>query len=313
MTRADDRVMRMIEAINWQLLLVMGLRIVLILVIAWVVLRVGQLGMNRLQARLALDRDPEGGRRAATLVGLLRQGVSLFVWLMVGLILLREVGVDIAPVLASAGVVGLAVGFGAQNLVRDIISGFFIILEDQIRVGDVAVLNGTGGVVEAIRFRTTILRDINGTVHVFPNGTITTIANMARGWGGAVFDIGVAYKEDVDQVMALMKQVGQELRADTEFGPQIIEDLEVMGVEDFADSAVVIRARFKTKPLSQWNVAREYRRRLKKSFDSAGIEIPFPQRSIFLDETKPLAVQILDASADNKQTQANRQMVQGSE
>jgi small conductance mechanosensitive channel len=302
----------MIEAINWQLLLAMGLRILLILVIAWVVLRVGQLGMNRMQARLALERDPESGRRAATLVGLLRQGVSLFVWLMVGLILLREVGVDIAPVLASAGVVGLAVGFGAQNLVRDIIAGFFIILEDQIRVGDVAVLNGTGGVVEAIRFRTTILRDINGTVHVFPNGTITTIANMARGWGGAVFDIGVAYKEDVDQVMTLMKQVGQELRVDAELGPQIIEDLEVMGVEDFADSAVVIRARFKTRPLSQWNVAREYRRRLKRAFDDVGIEMPFPQRSVLLDETRPLAVQILDARSNNPQTGADRQMVQGS-
>lgn len=312
MNRADDRMMRMIEAINWQLLLAMGLRILLILVIAWVVLRVGQLGMNRMQARLALERDPESSRRAATLVGLLRQGVNLFVWLMVGLILLREVGVDIAPVLASAGVVGLAVGFGAQNLVRDIIAGFFIILEDQIRVGDVAVLNGTGGVVEAIRFRTTILRDINGTVHVFPNGTITTIANMARGWGGAVFDIGVAYKEDVDQVMTLMKQVGQELRVDAELGPQIIEDLEVMGVEDFADSAVVIRARFKTRPLSQWNVAREYRRRLKRAFDDVGIEMPFPQRSVLLDETRPLAVQILDARSNNPQTGADRQMVQGS-
>ncbi len=311
MNRDDDRMTRAIEMVDWQLLLAMGLRILLILVIAWIVLRLGHLAMNRLQVRLAQDRDPESGRRAATLVGLLRQGVSLFVWLMVGLILLREVGVDIAPVLASAGVAGLAVGFGAQNLVRDIISGFFIILEDQIRVGDVAVLNGTGGVVEAIRFRTTILRDINGTVHVFPNGTITTIANMARGWGGAVFDIGVAYKEDVDQVMALMKQVGQELRANAELGPQIIEDLEVMGVEDFTDSAVVIRARFKTKPLSQWNVAREYRRRLKRAFDDTGIEMPFPQRSVLLDETRPLAVQLLDARGNNPQTGADRQMVQG--
>ena len=226
----------------------------------------------------------EAEKRADTLVRLLRQGVIIILWLMIGLVILREVGVDIGPILASAGIAGVAMGFGAQNLVRDVISGFFIILENQVRVGDVAIVNGTGGLVEKINFRTTVLRDLSGVVHVFPNGTITTLSNMTNEWSAYVLDVGVAYKEDVDRVMGVMKRIGAELREDDYFGDLIMEEMEIFGVDAFADSAVVIKARIKTKPIRQWEVGREYNRRLKHAFDEAGIEIPFPHRSLYFGE-----------------------------
>jgi small conductance mechanosensitive channel len=214
------------------------------------------------------------------------------------LVILRELGVDIAPILASAGIVGLAVGFGAQNLVRDVISGFFMILENQVRVGDVAIVNGTGGLVERVNFRTIVLRDLSGVVHVFPNGAINTISNMTSEWSAYVFDIGVAYKEDVDRVIQIMRDTGKALREDKKFGPLMVDDIEVFGVDQFADSAVVIKGRLRTKPIKQWDVGREYRRRLKYAFDEAGIEIPFPHRSIYFGEaSKPFAAQLLNKTS----------------
>ena len=169
-----------------------------------------------------------------------------------------------------------------------------MILENQVRVGDVAVVNGSGGLVEKVNFRTIVLRDLSGTVHVFPNGTINTMANLTSEWSAYVFDIGVAYKEDVDKVMEHMRQVGKEMRADKKFGPLMVDDVEIFGVGDFADSAVNIKGRLKTKPIKQWDVGREYRRRLKYRFDAEGIEIPFPHRSIYFGETsKPFAAQLL--------------------
>ena len=239
----------------------------------------------------------EQQKRVETLFRLVRQAIIIVVCVVVGLVILRELGVDIAPILASAGIVGLAVGFGAQNLVRDVISGFFMILEDQIRVGDVAVVNGTGGLVEKVNFRTIVLRDLSGTVHVFPNGTVNTLANLTNEWSAYVFDIGVAYKEDVDQVMELMRQVGKEMQQDSTFGPLMVNDVEIFGVDNFADSAVTIKGRLKTKPIKQWDVGREYRRRLKYRFDAEGIEIPFPHRSIYFGEaSKPIVTQLLNTS-----------------
>jgi small conductance mechanosensitive channel len=243
----------------------------------------------------------EQQKRVETLIRLVRQAIFIVVWVMVGLVILREFGVDIAPILASAGIVGLAVGFGAQNLVRDVISGFFMILENQVRVGDVAVVNGTGGLVEKVNFRTIVLRDLSGTVHVFPNGTINTTANLTSEWSAYVFDIGVAYKEDVDRVMDLMRKVGKEMREDEKFGPLMVDDVEVFGVDNFADSAVTIKGRLKTKPIKQWDVGREYRRRLKYCFDAEGIEIPFPHRSIYFGEvSKPFAAQLLNTEHTSK-------------
>jgi small conductance mechanosensitive channel len=200
---------------------------------------------------------------------------------MVTLLLLRKVGVDVAPLIAGLGIAGLAVGFGAQELVRDVISGFFILLENQIRNGDVAVVNGTGGLVESMNIRTITLRDLSGVVHVFQNGKINSLSNMTKGWSAMVFDVGVAYKEDTDQVAKIMREVGEELRADSAFADKIIEPMEILGVDAFADSAVVVKGRIKTKPIQQWAVGREYRARLKKAFDAQGIEIPFPHRTLY--------------------------------
>ncbi len=243
----------------------------------------------------------ESAKRIETLIRLVRQAVHLVMWLVVGLVILQELGVDIGPVLAGAGILGLAVGFGGQNLVRDVISGFFIILENQVRIGDVAVINGTGGLVERINFRTIVLRDQKGTVHVFPNGTITTLSNLTQEWSAYVFDLGVAYKENTDAVVEVIREVFAGMREDETYGPLIIEEPEIFGVDAFADSAVVIKGRIKTRPIRQWMVGREFLRRIKLAFDERGIEIPFPHRSLYIGEaSKPLAVEILEKAGSRE-------------
>jgi small conductance mechanosensitive channel len=298
-----DLIMEFLSKFDWQLVMFTMLRILLVLVIAWVALKIVRVAMRRLEDRLVARGKREGeevtetSKRAETLSRLLRQGLIVVVWIMAILIILREIGVDIAPILASAGIIGLAVGFGAQNLVRDVISGFFMLLENQVRVGDVAVVNGTGGLVEQIGFRTIVLRDLSGIVHVFPNGGVTTLANLTREWSGYVLDIGVAYKEDPDRVIEIMKRVGAQMREDSYFGPLMVADIEIFGVDAFGDSAVMIKGRLKTRPIKQWEVGREYRRRLKKVFDDEGIEIPFPHRSIYFGEaSKPIAAQLIDGA-----------------
>ena len=220
--------------------------------------------------------------------------------LLVGLavtIILGALGINIGPILTAVGVFGLAISFGAQNLVRDIISGIFMLVENQVRKGDVAIVNGTGGLVESVNLRTIVLRDLKGVVHIFPNGTINTLSNMTRDWSAMTFDIGVAYKEDPDKVIAVMEEVAEELRKDEQYSNDILEPLEIFGVDDFGDSAVVIKARFKTKPIRQWAVGREYRKRLKKAFDKNNIEIPFPHQSIYFGEvSKPFQVSIANKS-----------------
>lgn len=295
------------SGINWADLFSVLFHVLLILVIGWIALAIARSALRRLETYLVSRGQAEGEvpgeaeKRASTLVRLLRQGVIIFVWIIVGLVILREVGVDIGPILASAGIAGVALGFGAQSLVKDIIAGFFVILENQVRVGDVAIINGTGGLVEKINFRTIVLRDLSGVVHVFPNGTISTLANMTNDWSAYVLDMGVAYKEDVDRVMEVMKRIGAELREDAYFGPLIIEDMEIFGVDAFADSAVVIKARIKTAPIKQWEVGREYNRRLKHAFDEAGIEIPFPHRSLYFGEaSSPFLTRLVENSAPKK-------------
>jgi len=273
--------------------------IVLILALGLAAMRFLKLGLERLESFVArtskaTDVDPEAGRkRIATLIGIVRTIMVAMIWGVVIIEVLQKMGLDIRPILAGAGIVGLAVGFGAQNLVRDLISGFFIILEDQIRLGDVAIINGTGGLVESITFRTITLRDFSGVVHVFPNGTITTLSNMTKEWSAFVLDMGVAYKEDTDRVAEVMRQVGEDLRQDPGFRDKFVSPIEIIGVDNFADSSVVIRIRIKTKPLEQWNVGREYRRRLKQAFDARGIEIPFPHRTLYMgDASRPFQVQV---------------------
>ena len=281
-----------------------ALRIGLILIAGYVGARLLRLGLGRLESVLITAGERTEAvpgaakKRVTTLVGMLRTIALVGLWAVVVIITLEQIGLNITPILAGAGIIGLAVGFGAQNLVRDLISGFFMVLEDQVRVGDVAIVNGTGGLVEAISFRTIVLRDLSGVVHIFPNGTINTLSNMTKVWSGYVMDVGVAYKEDTDHVVEVMRRVGDELRQDPDLGPKILEPIEVFGVDDFADSAVVIKARLKTHPIQQWGVGREYRRRLKKAFDAEGIEIPFPHLSMYVGEaTKPFQVQLKEAAA----------------
>jgi moderate conductance mechanosensitive channel len=230
-------------------------------------------------------------KRAATIGGVFRKSVSAVIWVIAVIMALREAGFDIAPILAGAGVVGLAVGFGAQNLVRDVISGVFLLLEDQIRVNDVAVINGTGGQVEQINLRTTVLRGLDGTLYVFPNGSVTSLANMTHGFSYYLFDIGVAYKEDTDRVVEVLQEIANGMMHEEPYKQDILEPLEVLGVDKFADSAVIIKVRIKTMPIRQWVVGREMNRRIKKEFDRLGIEIPFPHMSLYFGEaSKPFAL-----------------------
>jgi small conductance mechanosensitive channel len=291
-----------LATVEWSDLIFGALRILLILTLAWLMSKLARAGLARFERRLIEqgrqqgDVPTEASKRAETLVRLLRQGVVIMLWLVALLIILNELGISVGPILASAGVVGLAVGFGAQNLVRDVISGFFLILENQVRVGDVAIVNGTGGLVEEINFRTLVLRDLAGLVHIFPNGTITTLSNVTKEWSAYVFDIGVAYKEDTDRVVGVMRQVADELKQDAHHGRQILDDIEIFGVDRLADSAVVIKGRIKTRPSKQWEVGREFLRRIKLAFEREGIEIPFPHRSLYFGgDSAPFIERLLEA------------------
>jgi small conductance mechanosensitive channel len=259
-----------------------AVRIALILAAAWIVSallrRVIRLFRDRVTLRLP---DAETVKRAETLGQVFRYTANVALLLIAGMLVLSEVGVSVAPILGAAGVVGIALGFGAQSLVKDYFTGFFILLENQIRQGDVVLIADKSGLVEEVTLRFVRLRDYDGNVHFVPNGLISTVTNMSRGFAQAVIDIGISYRDDVEQAFETMRAVGAELRADPVFGPKIIGDLEIAGIERLADSAVVLRGRLKVMPLEQWAVRREYVRRLKKAFAAAGIEIPYPHLTVF--------------------------------
>lgn len=278
-----------IADVPWQTIVLTAVEIILILIGTRILLSILHKIIKGTQVRVIKTRQKEGDageteKRLNTLFRLVWQGIALAVWLTSALIILDKMGIEIGPILAGAGILGLAVGFGAQNLVKDVISGFFIILENQIRVGDVAVLDGTSGLVEKINFRTTVLRDLAGVVHVFPNGSIGLISNMTKEWSAYVFQIGVAYKENTDNVTDHIKQVLADLQQDEVFGPLILEAPEIFGVDQLGDSAVVIKGRVKTVPGNQWKVGRELTRRVKLRFDANNIEIPFPHQTIYWGE-----------------------------
>jgi len=287
------------QTVTWLISTLPSLLIIAIL--AFILLKVTNLFLRRIKPIMLKHMESgsdldnrELEKRLDTLLGILRSIIKVIIWVMVGMLVLRKIGIDIAPIIAGAGIVGLAVGFGAQELVRDFIAGFFMLLENQIREGDVAIVNGTGGLVEHVGMRTIVLRDLSGVVHVFQNGKVNTLSNMTKNWSGMVFDIGVAYKEDTDKVAEVIQQVAEELRADPDFRDKILEPIEIFGVDGFGDSAVIMKARFKTVPIEQWAVGREYRRRLKKAFDEQGIEIPFPHRTIYWgEEIKPLELKTM--------------------
>lgn len=269
-----------------------GINVILIFFVAYIVIRLLKAIIKRFQSNLEKgDPSGEAGKRAQTLGNLLRT-VTVIVILAVTIVMsLSELGMQIGPIIATLGIGGLAIGFGAQFLVRDLISGFFIIMENQIRVGDVVNINGKGGVVEMITLRVVRLRDLHGVVHYIPHGQITVVSNMTKDYGRYVFDVGIAYRENVDEVIEILKEIGDDLLKDAEYRGVIVEPLEILGLDRFEDSAVVVRARITTKPVQQWRVGREFNKRMKKVFDERGIEIPFPHRTIYMgvlkDETAP--------------------------
>jgi small conductance mechanosensitive channel len=239
-------------------------------------------GIERYLAATGADgQTVERSARARTLLPLARNVLFIVLVVMVGLIVLAELGVNIAPLLAGAGVVGIAIGFGAQSLVKDVITGAFILFEDTIAVGDLVRLDAHAGTVEALSIRAIRLRDGTGALHTVPFSAVGTVVNMSRDFAYAVFEIGVSYDSDTDHVVAVMQDVGDDLAADAEYGSDMIEPLEVWGIERFEASAVVIKARCKTRPMKQWRISREYNRRLKKRFETEGIEIPLPQSTVW--------------------------------
>ncbi len=224
--------------------------------------------------------------RLRTLLPLMRKALFAVLTVMVALVALAELGVNIGPLLAGAGIVGLAVGFGAQTLVKDIITGAFLLIEDALAVGDVVTVAGIGGVVEDLSIRSIRLRDLSGNVHTIPFSSVDTVTNMTKDFSYYLLDIAVAYREDTDEVAAVCTEIVEELRREPELGPFILEPIEVLGVDAFVDSAVILKARIKTTPIKQWAVGREFNRRMKKRFDALGIEMPFPHRTIYFGTDK---------------------------
>lgn len=256
-----------------------GIHIALIAVAAFIIIRVGSAAIRRLQHEMSTGSGLnvlERTKRAQTLGQLLQSALVVVVAVIAGLTVLQELGVDTTAALAGAGIVGLAVGFGAQTLVRDVISGFFLILEDQVRVGDVAVVNGQAGFVESVNLRTIVLRDDEGTVHVFPNGEVKTLANKSKDFSYYVVTVNVSYDDDPDRVIAAMKEAAAGLMTDANLRVHILEPLEVYGVDAFEQTYMVVKTRIKTVPMKQWIVGRELRRRIAQTFREEGIYIAVP-------------------------------------
>lgn len=256
---------------------------------------IAHLAAARATARLrdtmlaAMRRRAQGGngeleKRAATLSGVVRKAAAAAIWLMAGLSIPKQFGFDLTPVLAGLGVGGLAVGLGVRTFIEDVVSGAILLLENQIRVGDVCEINGQRGFVAEVNLRTTVLRSGDGTVHVFPNGSIRRLANVTRGFSCFVLDLPVSRREDPDRVMALVREEAARLSADPPFAPLILEPLEMLGVDQFTASAMVVRARLKTQPGQQLRVGRELNRRLKRRFDELGIRFPLPSRTLYFGE-----------------------------
>ena len=257
-----------------------GARVIVILIAAYAIVRIGAAATRRFERELShgtgLDVI-ERTKRVQTLGRLLRHVLAIASYSIGGLMVLRELGIDITPVLTGAGIVGLAVGFGAQTLVRDFISGFFLILEDQVRVGDVAAINGQGGLVEEVNLRTIVLRDEQGAVHVFPNGEIKTLVNQTKDFSYYVFTVQVGFEDDPEPVIAALRDAGAALMRDTEFRPHILEPIEIYGVDAFEPGLMIVKGRIKTVPQKQWLVGRELRRAIAKVYAERGLRWPLPE------------------------------------
>jgi len=266
-----------------------GMRVTLIVTVAWLVLRVAQVMTTRIERELSHGEGLdvlERSKRAQTVGRLVYNVVAVLVGSIALLMVLRELGIDIVPMLTGAGIVGVALGFGAQWLVRDVIAGFFLILENQVRVGDGAAINGVGGIIEAVNLRTLVLRDAEGAVHVFPNGGITTLANRTKDYSYYIIDVNVLYHQDVDRVMEVLRAASRDMEQDPEFRDLILAPLEVWGVDAFLDTKITIKSRIKTVPLKQWVVGRELRRRMLRALEQNQIPLT-PAATLYIADTRP--------------------------
>ena len=267
-------------------LLSSGLQIVLVFILIAIAVKLSGFLVTRLISFGGKKDNSEFKKRSETLGSVLHNILKILILILGTMMILTELGIEIGPILAAAGIIGLAVGFGAQHVVQDVISGFFILMEDQIRIGDIVQIADKGGVVEKVNVRMTILRDVAGNVHYIRNGQINVVTNMTKDFSRYVFEIGVAYRENIDRVIEVIKEIDTDLRSDEEFKNDILDPIEVLGLDQFADSAIVVKARTKTKPSKQWRIGREFNRRLKKRFDELNIEIPFPHTTIYFGENK---------------------------
>lgn len=258
------------------------LNVLIVLILTWTALVVVNRGVRRFRAYMeARLRYGEDAKRVGTLCRAFRNLGSAVILVVAAMLVMNELGISIAPILATAGVAGIAIGFGAQSLVKDYFAGLFLLVEDQIREGDVVQIAGCGGLVEEVTLRYVRLRDFEGHVHFVPNGEIKIVTNRTRDYAQSVIEVGVAYREDINEALDLMREVGDGMRADANWSARILGDVEIIGVERWADSAVILRCRMKVVGIEQWNVRREFLFRLKNAFDAHGVEIPFPHVTIY--------------------------------
>lgn len=270
------------QAAGWAKPVLSGVTVLLIVLLAFLSAALARRFIMASHKRLAARAEgPEERKRIETLERVFRYIASVVVTVVAFMLVLSELGISIAPILATAGVAGLAIGFGAQSLVKDYFTGFVMLIENQIRVGDVVEVAGKVGAVEELTLRYVRLRDYEGAVHYVPNGAILTVTNRSRLFAFAVMDIGVAYKEDIERVSQVMKETATAFRSEPDWADKILDDLEIAGVDQWADSAVVIKCRLKTMAQEQWAVRRAFLGRLKNAFDRAGIEIPYPHRTVY--------------------------------
>ena len=266
-----------------------GLRIGIVVLASSLIIRIGSAAARRFEHEMSSGTGLdviERTKRAQTLGRLIQKTLTVVVTIVAALIVLQEFGVPIGPAVTGLGVVGVALGFGAQTLIRDVIAGFFMIAEDQIRVGDSAVVNGQGGLVEEVNLRTLVLRDEQGTVHVFANGEVKTLANMSKDFAYYVISVGVAYEDDPDRVVQVLTEAGASLMTDPDFQPHILAPLEVYGIDAFETDRLVVKGRIKTVPQKQWLVGRELRKRIAKLLRERGIHAPLRQVTVVESRTK---------------------------
>jgi small conductance mechanosensitive channel len=261
-----------------------GLKILAIVFVAWLIKSFSGALIERAVRKAVVAKNfisPEAEKkREDTLIKIFDTIVKVVVWAVAAIMVVSEFGVEIGPMIAAAGIIGVAVGFGGQYLIRDLISGLFVILENQYRIGDVVKTGDIAGTVEDITLRILVLRDLDGTVHHIPHGEITKLSNLSKEFARVNIDLGVAYDTDLEKLIKVINDVGQELASDSEWKDLIIDAPKFIRVNEFADSAIVVKILGDTKPLQQWAVAGELRKRLKIVFDKEGIEIPFPQRVV---------------------------------